>query len=224
LRFTNKNVGLVMEFISEALSIYSESHSEKEPALLQELNRETHLKVMSPRMLSGHLQGRFLSFISKITQPITILEIGTYTGYSALCFAEGLKPEGKLITIDNNEETSRVAKRYFERSAYSKQIELILGDAAKIIPQLDVTLDIVFIDADKRNYAKYFDLVIDKVRKGGLIIADNVLWSGKILMPEKEMDPDTKAINEFNKKVNEDGRVTNLLLPVRDGLMLMLKN
>jgi caffeoyl-CoA O-methyltransferase len=213
-----------MEFISEALSAYSESHSEKEPALLQELNRETHLKVMSPRMLSGHLQGRFLSFISKITRPEYILEIGTYTGYSALSFAEGLRDDGKLITIDTNEETNRVAKRYFERSPYSKQIELMQGDATKIIPQLNVTPDIVFIDADKRNYPAYFDLVIDKVRKGGLIIADNVLWSGKILMPEKEMDPDTKAIHEFNKKVSEDPRVTNLLLPVRDGLMMMIKN
>lgn len=213
-----------MEFISEALSTYSESHSEKESALLQELNRETHLKVMSPRMLSGHLQGRFLSFISKLTQPENILEIGTYTGYSALCFAEGLRSEGKLITIDSNEETNAVAKKYFERSAYSKQIELMQGDATKIIPTLDRTFDIVFIDADKRNYAKYFDLVIGKIRKGGLIIADNVLWSGKILMPEKEMDTDTKAIHEFNKKVNEDPRVTNLLLPVRDGLMFMMKN
>lgn len=213
-----------MEFISEALSTYSESHSEKESALLQELNRETHLKVMSPRMLSGHLQGRFLSFISKLTQPENILEIGTYTGYSALCFAEGLRSEGKLITIDSNEETNAVAKKYFERSAYSKQIELMQGDATKIIPTLDRTFDIVFIDADKRNYATYFDLVIGKVRKGGLIIADNVLWSGKILMPEKEMDTDTKAIHEFNKKVNEDPRVTNLLLPVRDGLMFMMKN
>jgi predicted O-methyltransferase YrrM len=213
-----------MEFISGALSAYSESHSEKEPTLLQELNRETHLKVMSPRMLSGHLQGRFLSFISKLIQPKNILEIGTYTGYSALCFAEGLSKDGKLITIDSNEETNSVAKKYFERSPFSKQIEQIQGDATKIIPQLDHQLDIVFIDADKRNYANYFDLVIDKVRKGGLIIADNVLWSGKILMPEKEMDPDTKAIHEFNKKITEDPRVTNLLLPVRDGIMLLLKN
>jgi caffeoyl-CoA O-methyltransferase len=213
-----------MEFISDALNTYSESHSEKEPVLLQELNRETHLKVMSPRMLSGHLQGRFLSFISRLTQPKNILEIGTYTGYSALCFAEGLVANGKLVTIDSNEETNPVAKRYFERSPYSEQIELMQGDATKIIPQLNLVFDIVFIDADKKNYAKYFDLVIDKVRKGGLIIADNVLWSGKILMPEKEMDADTKAIHEFNKKVNEDSRITNLLLPVRDGLMIMIKN
>jgi len=226
LRLKEPNVVYIstMEFISEALSLYSESHSEKESALLHELNRETHLKVMSPRMLSGHLQGRFLSFISKLVKPAFVLEIGTYTGYSALCFAEGLSPGGKLITIDPNEETNVVAKKYFEKSAFAKQIDLIQGDATNIIPGLQMDIDIVFIDADKRNYAKYFDLVIDKVRKGGLIIADNVLWSGKILMNEKEMDADTKAIHTFNKKVTEDPRVTNLLLPVRDGLMLMMKN
>lgn len=213
-----------MEFISEAISNYSEKHSEAESPLLNELNRETHLKAMSPRMLSGHLQGRVLSFMSKLVSPKNILEIGTYTGYSALCLAEGLQPDGKLITIDPNEETNVMASKYFQRSSFAKQIELKAGDATKIIPTLSQTLDIVFIDADKRNYALYFDLVIDKVRKGGLIIADNVLWSGKITMPEKEMDADTKAIHDFNKKVNDDKRVTSLLLPVRDGLMLMLKN
>jgi caffeoyl-CoA O-methyltransferase len=213
-----------MEFISETLSNYSEQYSEAESALLSELNRETHLKVMSPRMLSGHLQGRFLSLLSKLSKPTNILEIGTYTGYSALCLVEGLQAGGKLITIDPNEETNVVAKKYFQRSAFSKQIELKSGDGDKIIPTLSQTFDIVFIDADKRNYALYFDLVIDKVKKGGLIIADNVLWSGKVVMPENEMDPDTKAIHDFNKKINTDKRVTNLLLPVRDGLMLMLKN
>lgn len=213
-----------MEFISEAISHYSEQHSEKESALLNELNRETHLKAMSPRMLSGHLQGRLLSFISRIASPKHILEIGTYTGYSALCLAEGLQADGKLITIDPNEETNVMASKYFQRSVHAKQIELKAGDATKLIPTLTQTFDIVFIDADKRNYALYFDLIIDKVKKGGLIIADNVLWSGKITMPENEMDVDTKAIHDFNKKINEDKRVTNLLLPVRDGLMLMLKN
>lgn len=213
-----------MEFISETISNYSEQHSEAESALLNELNRETHLKAMSPRMLSGHLQGRVLSFISKLVSPKNILEIGTYTGYSALCLAEGLQTDGKLITIDPNEETNIIASKYFQRSAYAKQIELNAGDATKLIPTLNQTFDIVFIDADKRNYALYFDLVIDKVKKGGLIITDNVLWSGKVVMPEKEMDVDTKAIHDFNKKVNEDKRVSNLLLPVRDGLMLMLKN
>ena len=212
-----------MEFISETISNYSEQHSEQESELLNALNRETHLKAMSPRMLSGHLQGRVLSFISKLVKPKYILEIGTYTGYSALCFAEGLQTAGKLITIDPNEETNIIANKYFKQSAYAKQIELIAGDATKIIPKLNSEIDIVFIDADKRNYALYFDLVIDKVKKGGLIIADNVLWSGKVVSPENEMDEDTKAIHAFNKKVNNDKRVTNLLLPVRDGLMLMMK-
>jgi caffeoyl-CoA O-methyltransferase len=212
-----------MEFISETISNYSEQHTEQEPALLNALNRETHLKAMSPRMLSGHLQGRILSFISKLAKPKYILEIGTYTGYSALCFAEGLQSDGKLITIDPNEETNIIANKYFKQSPYSTQIELMAGDATEIIPNLNSEIDIVFIDADKRNYALYFDLAIDKVKKGGLIIADNVLWSGKIVLPENEMDEDTKAIHHFNKKVNDDKRVTNLLLPVRDGLMLMMK-
>ncbi len=213
-----------MEFISETISNYSEQHSEQESELLNALNRETHLKALSPRMLSGHLQGRVLSFISKLTKPKYILEIGTYTGYSALCFAEGLQSDGKLITIDPNEETNVIADKYFKQSSYSKQIELMAGDASKIIPKLNSEIDIVFIDADKRNYALYFDLVIDKVKKGGLIIADNVLWSGKVVLPENEMDEDTKAIHAFNKKVSDDKRVINLLLPVRDGLMLMIRN
>lgn len=213
-----------MEFISEALSLYCESHSEKESELLQQLNRETHLKVLSPRMLSGHLQGRFLSFLSKLKQPQHILEIGTYTGYSALCLAEGLQTTGKLITIDPNEETNLVAGNYFKRSAYAAQIQLMQGDAQALIPTLTQQFDIVFIDADKRNYPIYFDLIIDKVKKGGLIIVDNVLWSGKVLDPENKMDTDTKIIHAFNKKVNDDSRVSNILLPVRDGLMLMTKN
>jgi len=213
-----------MEFISEALSLYCENHSEAESVLLQELNRETHLKVLSPRMLSGHLQGRFLSFISKIKQPTHILEIGTYTGYSALCLAEGLIESGKLITIDPNEETNAVAKRYFDKSAYKNKIELVPGQAGEIIPQLKQEFDIVFIDADKRNYPLYFDLVIDKVKQGGLIIVDNVLWNGKVLQNENEMDTDTKIIHAFNEKVNSDARVKTLLLPVRDGLLLLIKN
>lgn len=213
-----------MEFISEALSLYCESHSEKESELLQQLNRETHLKVLSPRMLSGHLQGRFLSFLSKLKQPQHILEIGTYTGYSALCLAEGLQNNGKLITIDPNEETNLVAGNYFKRSAYASQIQLMQGDAQNIIPTLTQQFDVVFIDADKRNYPAYFDLIIDKVKKGGLIIVDNVLWSGKVLDAENKMDIDTKIIHAFNKKVNEDSRVCNILLPVRDGLLIMIRN
>jgi predicted O-methyltransferase YrrM len=213
-----------MEFISEVLAAYCEKWTEQESELLSELNRETHLKVLSPRMLSGHLQGRLLSFLSRLSKPDYILEIGTYTGYSALCLAEGLAENGKLITIDSNEETNLIAKKYFERSDYSDKIELLNGDAAKIIPTLDKPIDLVFIDADKRNYALYFDLVIDKVKKGGIIIADNVLWSGKVLEQESLMDKDTQAIHAFNKKIQEDKRVSNVLLPVRDGLMVMIKN
>lgn len=212
-----------MEFISEALNNYCEIHTQPESDLLSELNRETHLKVLSPRMLSGHLQGRFLSFISKLKQPKTILEIGTYTGYSALCLAEGLQKDGILITIDPNEETNLVANSYFKKSAYTTQIKLMQGNAQEIIPTMRNEFDIVFIDADKRNYPLYFDLVIEKVKSGGMIIADNVLWSGKVLSPENKMDQDTKIINAFNQKVSEDSRVTNLLLPIRDGLMILLK-
>ncbi len=210
-----------MEFIDEKLSIYSEEHSQKEIALLKELNRETNLKVNSPRMLSGHIQGRLLSFLSKMQKPQFILEIGTYTGYSALCLAEGLTGNGKLFTIDPNEETNHFAQQFFNRSEFKNKIELIAGQADTIIPTLKQTFDIVFIDADKKNYGLYFDLVIDKVNTGGLIIADNVLWSGKVVEPIS--DKETQAIDAFNKKVNNDQRVENILLPVRDGLMLMRK-
>ena len=211
-----------MDFISPSLLSYCENFSEEESPLLSNLNRETHLKVGSPRMLSGHLQGRFLSFLSKIKKPKTILEIGTYTGYSALCLAEGLASGGKLISIDPNEETNLFAKTFISQSPYSKQIELMEGKAQTIIPSLDYQFDIVFIDADKKNYAYYFDLVIGKVNKGGLIIADNVLWSGKVL--DQTKDTETVAIDQFNAKVSSDNRVRCLLLPVRDGLMLMEKN
>lgn len=212
-----------MEFIERAIQFYAENHSEKEPELLQKLNRETFLKVPQPRMLSGHLQGRFLSMISKMKCPRTILEIGTYTGYSALCLSEGLAPEGKLITIDPNEETNFFAKTYFEQSEYASTIELMQGQALNIIPQLDHTFDLVFIDADKRNYLNYFNAVIDKVASGGLIIADNVLWSGKVVQEMEKMDVDTKLIHEFNVAVSADNRVEALLLPIRDGLMLLRK-
>lgn len=213
-----------MEFISEALSHYCETHSEKEPELLNALNRETHLKVLSPRMLSGHLQGRILSFISKMKQPACVLEIGTYTGYSALCLAEGLAENGELFTIDPNEETNIVARKYFDASVYANKIKLMQGDAKNIIPRINKKFDLVFIDADKKNYPAYFDLIIEDVNKGGIIIADNVLWSGKVINEIDKMDPDTRIIHEFNNKVNADSRVTNLLLPVRDGLLIMLKN
>jgi caffeoyl-CoA O-methyltransferase len=210
-----------MEFIPEELLRYCENFSEKESELLKQLNRETHLKISSPRMLSGHLQGRILGFLSKLVSPQSVLEIGTYTGYSALCLAEGLSETGKLITIDPNEETNLFAKQFIERSEFKNKIELKMGLAQEIIPTLKTNFDLVFIDADKRNYSLYFDLVIDKVNKNGLIIADNVLWSGKVLDDKK--DADTEAIHNFNQKINADDRVSNMLLPVRDGLMIMRK-
>lgn len=210
-----------MEFISDELLNYCETFTSGESELLKELNRQTHLKVGQPRMLSGHLQGRFLSFLSKLLKPSAILEIGTYTGYSALCLAEGLNEKGKLITIDPNEETNFFARSFIERSDYKNKIELLAGNAQEIIPTLKQKWDLIFIDADKRNYANYYDLVIEKVNAGGIIIADNVLWSGKILQEEK--DKDTQAIHDFNKKVSSDSRVESTLLPVRDGLMILRK-
>ena len=210
-----------MEFIDERLLNYCEAHSQKENDLLAQLNRETHLKISQPRMLSGHLQGRVLSFISKMVCPKTILEIGTYTGYSALCLAEGLNENGKLISIDSNEETSHFAQQFIDKSAYKQQIELRKGDAKEIIPQLKMNFDLVFIDADKKSYSDYFDLVINKLNTGGIILADNVLWSGKILDYQK--DKDTQLIHEFNQKVNHDKRVETLILPIRDGLSVIRK-
>lgn len=212
-----------MEFIEKAIQFYSENHSQEESELLKKLNRETFLKVPQPRMLSGHLQGRFLSFISKLMVPNRILEIGTYTGYSALCLVEGLKDSGKLITIDPNEETNFFARKFFNESSYASKIELMQGQALSIIPQLNDVFDLVFIDADKRNYQNYYDTIINKVRSGGLIIADNVLWSGKVVEEQSKMDADTKLIHAFNEFVSTDNRVESLLLPVRDGLMILRK-
>jgi caffeoyl-CoA O-methyltransferase len=190
---------------------------------LQNLNRETWAKVLMPRMLSGHLQGRVLAMFSKMIQPKRILEIGTYTGYSALCLAEGLTEEGKLITIDINEELESMVKRYIDASPYKNQISQLIGNAIKIIPEMNEQFDLVFIDADKENYSNYYDLVFEKLQPGGYIIADNVLWSGNVLKPTKEMDDETKAINEFNIKIQNDSRVENVLFPVRDGLMVVRK-
>jgi predicted O-methyltransferase YrrM len=211
-----------MEFISETLLKYCERFSEPESALLQELNRQTHLKISSPRMLSGHLQGRFLSMISCIMQPTRVLEIGTYTGYSALCLAEGLQDKGMLYTIDPNEETNHFAKKFFDRSPLGKKIRQLEGNASELIPGLNETFDLVFIDADKKNYAAYFDLVLNKTRKGALIISDNVLWSGKVL--DEKKDPDTLAIHHYNEKLLQNKKVTTLVLPVRDGLSICRKN
>lgn len=212
-----------MEFISKDLSDYCENNTSPESEVLAQLNRETHLKVVSPRMLSGHLQGRFLSFISKLQQPKLIVEIGTYTGYSALCLAEGLHPEGKLISIDVNEETSSFAKSFIAKTEYANHIELVLADAKEYVSTIKEPVDLVFIDADKKNYLTYYHLMIDKIKSGGIIIADNVLWSGKITMPEEEMDRETLALHQFNQFVQQDTRVENMLLPIRDGLMVVRK-
>lgn len=210
-----------MEFIDQQLLNYCQDFSTKESNLLWQLNRDTHLKTSQPRMLSGHLQGSLLSFMSKLQKPNYILEIGTFTGYSALCLAEGLNENGKLITIDPNEETNFIAQNFFNKSPFKNQIELIQGQSQNIIPTLKQKFDIVFIDADKKNYGLYFDLVIEKVNSRGLIIADNVLWSGKVLDDKK--DTDTLLIHQFNQKIQNDSRVENILLPVRDGLMMMRK-
>jgi predicted O-methyltransferase YrrM len=212
-----------MEFISAALSRYVEEHTTNEPEYLYKLNRETHLKVMQPRMLSGHLQGRFLSLISHLMQPQLVLEIGTYTGYSALCLAEGLSPEGKLHTIDNNPEREELVKKYIREANLENRVIPHIGDAAEVIPRIEGTFDLVFIDADKENYSLYYDLVIDRVRPGGLIISDNVLWSGKVLEAVKPNDQETIALLEFNRQMVHDNRVEVVLLPVRDGLSMVRK-
>jgi len=212
-----------MDFLDEKLSAYVDAHTQNEPGLLQELNRETWAKILMPRMLSGHLQGQVLAMFSKMIQPSRILEIGTYTGYSALCLAEGLSADGKLYTIDINEELEEIVQRYIKSSPFADKIVTMIGDATKLIPGIAETFDIVFIDADKENYSKYFDLVIDKVRKGGFIIADNVLWSGNVLKAAADMDDETKAIDSYNKKVMQDPRVENVLFPIRDGLMVARK-
>jgi caffeoyl-CoA O-methyltransferase len=212
-----------MKFLAEEIEAYSVAHTENESELLKSLNRETHANILNPRMLSGHLQGRFLSMISRMIRPDSILEIGTYTGYSALCLCEGLNAEGRLITIDINEELETFTRRFFANSPFTDNIDYRIGKATDIIPTLDQTFDLVFIDADKINYAAYFNLCIDKVRKGGFLIADNVLWSGKVVQDEIKIDKDTQALLDFNKMVHEDDRVSNILLPIRDGLMILQK-
>ena len=212
-----------MEFIDEKLDEYVCIHTSEEDDLLKELNRQTHLKVLQPRMLSGHFQGRFLSMISKMIQPNTILEIGTYTGYSALCLAEGLKKEGKLVTIDKNAELEEFVRNFFQKSAYSQNIDYVIADATKYIPTIKQSFDLVFIDADKGNYLNYYNLVIEMIPSGGYILADNVLWSGKVIEEKSMNDKDTKAIMEFNSFVMNDNRVENVLLPIRDGLLLVRK-
>lgn len=214
---------LVMEFISEELDKYICNHSENEPDYLKELNRKTHLEVLQPRMLSGHYQGRVLSMLSHMIRPNRILEIGTYTGYSALALAEGLQEDGLLITIDVNEELEEMVSTFISKSGMSDKIQNLIGDATELIPGLDHEFDIVFIDADKKNYITYYNLVFDKVKKGGYIIADNVLWSGKVLEEYDSLDKSTKIIMDYNRLIHEDDRVQEVLFPIRDGLMIARK-
>jgi caffeoyl-CoA O-methyltransferase len=211
-----------MNFLAQSLEDYVIEHSAQEPALLQELARETHLKVLQPRMLSGAYQGRLLSMLSKLIAPKQVLEIGTFTGYSALCLAEGLHVNGHINTIDIDEELSDMQQKYFKAAGVANQITQHLGNASELIPNIEGEFDLVFIDADKEQYPLYFDLIVDRVSSGGLIIADNVLWSGKVL--EEANDEATKALKVFNKKVADDARVETLLLPVRDGLTLLRKH
>jgi predicted O-methyltransferase YrrM len=207
-----------MHFISEELEEYAALHSENEPELLAALNRETHQKILQPRMLSGHFQGRVLSMISKLVNPKHILEIGTYTGYASLCLAEGLPEDGTLDTIDNNEELYDFQKKYFEQSQWKGQITQHLGNALDIIPALNKKFDLVFIDADKENYINYFEMTVPLMNKGGIILSDNVLWSGKVLEPVKANDRSTQILLQYNKLLKEDKRVETVLLPIRDGL------
>lgn len=207
-----------MHFLSEKLENYATQHTDNEPLILQELARRTHLNVLQPRMLSGHFQGRLLSLLSKLVQPKSILEIGTFTGYATICLSEGLHPEGVLHTIDIKEELYDLQREFFDRSGKGHQIIQHLGQAKDIIPTLDLSFDFVFIDADKQNYAHYFDLVIEKMNKGGIILSDNVLWSGKVVEEIKPNDKHTIALMEYNKKLKNDPRLETILLPFRDGL------
>ncbi len=209
-----------MDFLSEKIENYSVNHTEDEPKILQELSKETWQKVLIPRMLSGHFQGRILSMISKLVNPKNILEIGTYTGYSALCLAEGMQKKGNLHTIDKNEELYDLQKKYFDKSDYKNQIHQYLGNALDIIPTLNLKFDLVFIDADKSNYTNYFNVIIDKMNPEGVIISDNVLWSGKVIEPIQPKDKDTPALIEYNKLLKKDPRVETVLLPIRDGLTI----
>ena len=207
-----------MHFLSEELDSYVANHSENEPELLAQLNKETHQKILQPRMLSGHFQGRVLSMLSKIIHPNTILEIGTYTGYATLCLAEGLAENGTIDTLDIEEELVDFQRKYFDKSPWANQIIQHLGDAIEIIPTLNKKYDLVFIDADKENYISYFHLIVPMMNKGGIILSDNVLWSGKVLEEINPNDITTKILLEYNQLLKEDNRVETVLLPIRDGL------
>ena len=213
-----------MDFLSPDLKRYAEAHTHPESALLKRLDRDTHLKFLYPKMISGHLQGRILSMFSHMIKPQRILEVGTYTGYSAICLAEGMSPEGEIITIDKNGELSDLVEQYFQEADLKERIQFKIGDALEILPGLKGPFDLVFLDADKSNYVRYYDMVIDMIPTGGFLLADNVLWYGKVIDKDSiKTDKETKAIVEFNNKVHEDPRVENVLLPVRDGLMILRK-
>ena len=212
-----------MIFIDEKILEYSIKNSDPPSNLLNDLERETNLKILQPRMLSGSFQGRFLSFLSKISKPKSVIEIGTYTGYSALCIAEGLDPNGVIHTIDNNEELTYIQNKYFEKSNYRSNIKQYTDDAIKILPKLNITFDFAFIDADKINYINYFEIIIKKMKKGGLIVSDNVLWSGKVL-EENSQDEETEMLKKFNSMLKKDKRITNLIVPLRDGLSISQVN
>ncbi len=209
-----------MHFLSDTIQDYITAHSENEPSYLAELSRETHLKVIQPRMITGHYQGRVLSMLSKIIGPTNILEIGTYTGYSALCLAEGLTEDGQLHTIDVNEELAWIQNKYFDKSGFSDRIKQYTEDALEIVPTLQMQFDLVFIDAEKKEYIHYFEAVLPKIKKGGIILSDNVLWSGKVVEKIAPNDKASSALLAYNKMLKDDPRVETVMLPVRDGLTL----
>jgi predicted O-methyltransferase YrrM len=209
-----------MHFLSDSLQQYISEHTENEPEYLLDLSRETHLKVLQPRMITGHYQGRVLSMLSKIIRPSSILEIGTYTGYSALCLAEGLQSGGELHTVDINEELEGIQRRYFDRSGFGNQIIQHIGNALEIVPKMNLEFDLVFIDAEKKEYTRYFEAVLPKTRKGGIILSDNVLWSGKVVEPLEPADKATRALLDYNLMLKTDPRVETVMLPIRDGLTL----
>lgn len=211
-----------MHFLSEDLERYAEQHSQQEPPLLAALTRETHLRILQPRMLSGHLQGRFLSLLSRLLAPTYIVEIGTFTGYATLCLAEGLMPSGHLHTIEANEEYEEIQNKYFGQSPYREQIIQHFAPALEVLPTLPDGIDMVFIDADKKNYLNYFEVVLPKMRPGGVILSDNVLWSGKVVEPVKNSDKHTQILMEYNKRLATDPRLETVLLPIRDGLTLSI--
>lgn len=220
---TIENSKINMHFLPEKLDDYVVAHSQDEPELLQQLTRETYQKILQPIMLSGPYQGRVLSMISKLIKPKTILEVGTFTGYATLCLAEGITPKGEIHTIDVNEELLGFQRKYFDKSEFGQQIHQHLGSAIDIIPTLDITFDLVFIDADKPNYVNYFHLIIDKLNSGGIILSDNVLWHGKVIEPLDEKDTSTKAVLEFNTLLKNDKRIETVVLPIRDGLTISRK-